>query len=176
MKLADAMDMKGRLTIQKFNCQGKLLTEVKANNFIVYTGRDLVAKLFLNQKIDPIKYIAVGTGVDDDKVDPVEYQKLQREVFRKEIKPIDLSKDLTDITKTVQIDNKDVTQRNRRVIISADLDYEEPTPKENNQPYELREAGLFNASKEGVMYNRVVFPTLSKTKDFKLTLVWEIIF
>lgn len=174
MKLADAMDMKGRLTIQKFNREGKLLTEVKANNFIVYTGRDLVAKLFLNQRIDPIKYIAVGTG--DKSVDPINDVALQQQVFRKEIKLPDISKDLTDIEKKVQIETKNIIQKNRRVIISADLDYEEPKPKDNNQLYELREAGLFNAEEGGVMYNRVVFPTISKTKDFKLTLVWEIIF
>ena len=40
----------------------------------------------------------------------------------------------------------------------------------------LTEAGLFNAAAAGVMYNRVVFPPINKTADFKLTLIWEIIF
>jgi hypothetical protein len=31
-------------------------------------------------------------------------------------------------------------------------------------------------SKTAVMYNRVVFPVISKSADFKLTLIWEILF
>ena len=39
---------------------------------------------------------------------------------------------------------------------------------------ELREAGLF--TEDGVMYNRVTFDTITKSDQFKLTLVWEITF
>jgi len=94
MKMADAMDMKGRLIIQQFNPAGELVDEVKANNFIVYSGRDLVAKMFLNQKIEPIRYLAIGTG--SNPVNPVEDTALQKEVFRKEVKPLDLARDLSD--------------------------------------------------------------------------------
>jgi hypothetical protein len=171
MKIADQLDMKGRLTIKKFNFDGQLLTEVKANNFIVYTGRDLVAQLFLGQKIEPVKYIAVGTG--NLPVNPVKDKTLQTEIFRKPIKQIDLSKDLTDTSEvTVTKEGVNIPQVNRKVIVSADLDFKEPGDK----TYELKEAGLFNAEKDGIMYNRVVFPVITKTPDFKLTLVWEIIF
>jgi hypothetical protein len=171
MKIADELDMKGRLTIQKFNPDGELITEIKANNFIVYTGRDLVAQLFLGQKIEPVKYIAVGSS--NLPVNPVTDKTLQTEIFRKPIKQIDLSKDLTDTPEvTVNKDNLTIPQKNRKVIVSADLDFKEPGDK----TYELKEAGLFNAAKDGVMYNRVVFPVITKTPDFKLTLVWEIIF
>jgi hypothetical protein len=173
MKIADSLDMKGRLLIQKFNSDGQLAEEVKADNFIVYTGRDLVAQLFLGQKIEPIKYIAVGTG--NRAVNPVTDKALQTEVFRKKIKEIDISKDLTDTPETtVTKEGRSIPQKNRKVIISADLDFKEPGDK----TYELTEAGLFNAkaAPEGVMYNRVVFPVITKTPDFKLTLVWEIIF
>lgn len=171
MKIADELDMKGRLTIKKFNPDGQLLTEVKADNFIVYTGRDLVAQLFLGQKIDPVKYIAVGTG--NVSVNPVTDKALQTEVFRKPIKQIDISKDLTDTPEvTITKDGANIQQKNRKVIVSADLDFKEPGDK----TFELKEAGLFNAAKDGVMYNRVVFPVITKTPDFKLTLVWEIVF
>ncbi len=171
MKIADVMDMKGRLTIQRFNFEGKLINEVKANNFIVYTGRDLVAKMFLNQPIDPIRYLAVGTGANS--VNPISDTGLQQEVFRKEIKPIDLSRDLSDADEiAVKVEGGVINQKNRKVRLSVDLDFAEPT----NQPIALTEAGLFNAAKGGIMYNRVVFPNITKTSDFKLTLVWEIIF
>ncbi|WP_334849484.1 hypothetical protein [Nostoc sp.] len=172
MKMSDELDMQGRLQIKTFNRDDELITEVKANNFIVYTGRDLVAQLFLGQKIDPVRYLAVGTG--NLAVNPVIDNKLQTEVFRKQIKAIDLSKDLSDTPEvTITKEGRDIKQKNRKVIISADLDFKEP----GDQTYELKEAGLFNAAKDGgVMYNRVVFPVVTKTPDFKLTLVWEIIF
>lgn len=177
MKIADELDMRGRLQIKKFNSDGELITELKADNFIVYTGRALVAKLFLGkelllgEEIAPIKYIAVGTG--ELAVNPVTDSKLQAEVFRKQIKTIDPLKDLSDTPEvTVTKEGKQIQQKNRKVIISADLDFKEP----GDETYELKEAGLFNAAEGGVMYNRVVFPVVTKTPDFKLTLVWEIIF
>ncbi|MEW6491439.1 MAG: hypothetical protein AB1589_02650 [Cyanobacteriota bacterium] len=167
MKIAEALDMKGRLTIQKFNPYGQLIDAIKANNFIVYTGRDLVAQLFLGQPIGRIQYIAVGTGTE--RVKPIEDKSLRQEVFRKEIKPDPSFSDTEE--KEIQTENGVVKQKNRRVIVSADLDYGEP-----DKEYELTEAGLFNAQTGGIMYNRVVFPRITKTKDFKLTLLWEIIF
>ena len=40
----------------------------------------------------------------------------------------------------------------------------------------LREAGIFTAETNGVMYNRVVFDPVTKTNAFKLTLLWDIVF
>jgi hypothetical protein len=172
MKNTDALDMQGRLTIHAFDQGGDLIHTTQNHNSIVYSGRDLVAKLFTEQKIDPIRYIAVGTG--NKAIDPLGDKQLQAEVFRKELKPFDLAKDLTDFLK----DGDAKPQTRRRILLSADLDFAEPPPQENGQPYELKEAGLFNTkeSKKGIMYNRVIFPNITKTKDFKLTLVWEIIF
>ena len=38
----------------------------------------------------------------------------------------------------------------------------------------LKEAGLF--TDEGIMYNRVTFDQITKSEQFKLTLIWEITF
>lgn len=40
----------------------------------------------------------------------------------------------------------------------------------------LTEAGIFNSEDGGVMYNRVVFPEISKTDKFTLSLIWKISF
>ncbi len=40
----------------------------------------------------------------------------------------------------------------------------------------LTEAGIFNANKEGTMYNRVVFPEIHKTDKLTLSLIWRISF
>jgi hypothetical protein len=157
MKINEALDMKGRLTIRLHNRLGNLVSEIAADNDIVMTGRDLVAKLFAKVSINPISHIAVGKGATA--VDPTVDQKLESEVFRKEITPIDPAKDITPVDKKV------------RVIVSTELDFAEGNGA-------LTEAAMFNGSDPAasVMYNRVVFPPVNKTPDFKLTLVWEILF
>jgi hypothetical protein len=159
MKLADFLDMRGRLTLQKRNAANEILAEMTADNNIVLSGRDLVAKLFINEPIAPISHIAIGTGTN--LVNPAD-KNLQSELFRKAINPIDPSKNLVNTS-----DNK------RKVTITAELDFNEANGA-------LTEAGLFNNAdlndEKGVMYNRVVFPTINKTSDFKLTLIWEILF
>jgi hypothetical protein len=40
----------------------------------------------------------------------------------------------------------------------------------------LTEAGIFNSDNSGVLYNRVVFPEISKTDKFTLSLIWKISF
>jgi hypothetical protein len=62
-----------------------------------------------------------------------------------------------------------------RVTITTELDFAVPQDRDN---LELREAGLFNGSDpaQSVMYNRVVFPVITKTKEFALTFIWEITF
>lgn len=179
MKITDALNMRGRLTIQMFDQAGNLVSASRANNAIVYTGRELVAKLFARvENTQPITHIAVGTG--DKAVEASLDQGLDNEVFRKALKPFDLSRDLVELEVPVTTDEgEERLQKSSLVRLSADLEFDEPNPNDNKgKPYDLKEAGLFNAAgkKEGIMYNRVVFPGISKTKDFKLTLVWEIIF
>lgn len=156
MKHVDALDMKGRLTLQKLDARGEIVEQLAADNSIVLSGRDLVAKLFINETIDPISHVAVGTG--PSAVNPAADVKLQTELFRKPINPLDPTQHLSTTS-----DNK------KKVVITAELDFNEANGA-------LTEAGLFNAASAGVMYNRVVFPPINKTADFKLTLIWEIVF
>ncbi len=157
MIIKEAFDMKGRLTLRLHDRRGELIRETAADNDIVMTGRDLVAKLFASVPIDPISHIAVGTGTTA--VDPAADQKLQSELFRKDITPIDPAKDIAPVSSKM------------RVIVSTELDFAEGNGA-------LTEAAMFNGVDPGtsVMYNRVVFPPVNKTSDFKLTLVWEILF
>ena len=156
MNVSEYIDMKGRLTLQKRNAANEILEEIAANNNIVLRGRDLVAKLFINEKIDPISHVAVGTGTDP--VDPKNDTKLRSQLFCKPITPVNPAQNLTN------------TPDDRiKVTITAELNFDEANGA-------LTEAGLFNALTNGVMYNRVVFPAINKTSDFKLTLIWEILF
>ena len=162
MKTRDTLDIKGRLTLQMRNAANEIVREVAANNSIVLSGRDLVAKQFINETIAPISHVAVGTGFTP--VDPAADNQLENEIeispgiFRKAINQIDPSVHLTTTA-----DNR------KKVLITAELAAEQGNAA-------LTEAGLFNSDTGGVMYNRVVFPEINKTTDFTLTLIWEILF
>ena len=155
MNLQEALDPRGRLTVQKTDARNSLVETIHVQNSIVLSGRDLIAKLFVKEAIEPVSHVAVGTGTT-----PVQAadETLANEVFRKPITPIDPSQHI--IT---------TAENKRKVTITADLNFGEANDA-------LTEAGLFNAASAGVMYNRVVFPPINKTADFKLTLIWEIIF
>lgn len=156
MKVSEDLDIKGRLILQKRNAVNEILAEIAVNNSIVLTGRDLVAKLFIHEAIAPISHVAVGTGTAE--VKPNTDTQLNNELFRKAITKIDPTQNLTTTS-----DGK------KKVTITAELDFNEANGA-------LTEAGLFNADTGGVMYNRVKFPVINKTSDFKLTLIWEILF
>jgi hypothetical protein len=158
MNLRDALDPRGRLTVQKTDARNTLVETIHVHNSIVLSGRDLIAKLFVKETknaINPVSHVAVGTGTTP--VEPAD-EKLAKEVFRKEIAPIDPSRHIAT-----------TDEKKRKVTVTAELDFGEANAA-------LTEAGLFNADEHGVMYNRVVFPPINKTSDFKLTLIWEIVF
>lgn len=155
MKLQDALDLRGRLTVQKRDSGSAVVETIRVNNSIVLSGRDLVAKLFIKEAIDPVSHVAVGSG---SAAVTAGDEALEKEVFRKAINAVDPSLHITT-----------TDEDKRKVMITAELDFGEANDA-------LTEAGLFNASADGVMYNRVVFPPINKTADFKLTLIWEIIF
>ena len=155
MAIQDTMDIKGSLTIQKRDLNNQLVEEIHANNTIVTSGRRLVAQLFskdFKDTIKPVSQIAIG---GNDKAVSNDDQKLDQEIFRKGINPI---KD-SDL---VVLPDKRI-----KLTITADLQAEEGNG-------ELKEAALFNEDK--VMYNRVIFKPINKTKNFTLTLIWEITF
>jgi hypothetical protein len=54
-------------------------------------------------------------------------------------------------------------------LLSATFGYDECNGR-------ITEAGLFTAASGGVMYNRVVFPEIQKTRSLSLTISWKITF
>jgi len=160
MNIADTMDIKGSLIIQKHHIKDNTVDELRFNNSIVLTGRELVAKLFLNQSINPISKVRVGTGTNPVNSDDT---NLSQMLFEKNINPINLSQDLQSTESDVQ----GVKVSRKKVIMTVNLD-------QNEANGALTEAGLF--TEDNVMYNRVVFLPINKTSDFQLTLIWEIVF
>lgn len=159
MQQREQLDIQGRLTIQFVNARGEVERTMEVSNMIVNTGRNLVASLFAGKGGKFISHVAVGkNGAETAASDT----KLGEEVFRKEL--------TVQSPVLIQVDGKD----RYKVALSAELGLNEPTAAE----VVLQEAALFNglAAADTFMYNRVKFPPVTKTKDFKLTLFWEIIF
>lgn len=159
MQQREQLDIQGRLTLQFVNAQGEVERTMEVPNMIVNDGRELVASLFAGKGGKPITHVAVGkSGAETAASD----KKLGEEIFRKEL--------AVQNPELIQVDGKD----RYKVALSAELGLDEPLADE----VVLQEAALFNglAVDGTVMYNRVKFPPVTKTKDFKLTLFWEIIF
>ena len=165
MLRVDSLDMRGRLIVRKRNRQDTVLEEMTADNAIVYTGRELVAYLLTGQthaaNTTPISHLALGSDGTD--VDPKKDTALKAEALRLPIGKMDIQ------------EAKDGSTTRAKVTITTELDFAVPSDRDS---LELREAGLFNGEdrETSVMYNRVVFPVITKTKEFALTFIWEITF
>lgn len=163
MALTDHVDMQGFLTIQIHDLSQHLMEEVKVKNDIVTDGREIVAKQFAGIEVDTISHLAVGTGgiKDDDTkkdVNPTQDKALTTEVSRKEFSKTPVVEQMGD--------------GHWKVIVETTLEQDEANDEK------LSEAGLFNGEDKNSskMYNRVTFKPINKSKDFTLTLKWEIIF
>ncbi|WP_455392319.1 hypothetical protein [[Eubacterium] cellulosolvens] len=70
----------------------------------------------------------------------------------------------SDLAPTPLTGGSDIT-----VTLASTFGYEEANGN-------LSEAGIFNSDNGGVMYNRVVFPEISKTDKLTLSLIWKVSF
>jgi hypothetical protein len=151
-------DIEGKLTIRKYNLDGELIAERVAHNSITKMGRKLVADLFkfniVDNKEDKIKRISmIHLGKSGEAFDPVQSA-------------------LLDIVGEIKIASADyVPAADDRVClrIVGELGTEDCNGA-------LKEAGLFTEDAPPIMYNRVTFDTITKSKEFKLTLIWELTF
>ena len=158
MSLHESLDIAGRLTLRLRTADGRPVREVIAHNDITVHGRRLVAQLFNPRMADTgvprITRICVGS--DGKEFDPQDNALGKRVGW-------------TAIDEVEELEATDTGGRPRRMLrMTGELG-------EGDGNGELREAGLFTDD-EQVMYNRVRFPTITKSPEFRLTLVWEITF
>lgn len=156
--MRDDMNITGRLTIYKYTLDGQLVEQRQSHNDITLAGRDLVARLFntklANEPIARVSQMRVGSSADD--FNPKHAGLVQ---------PIG---DAIALGAIEDFTTSDAQGRLRKMLrIAVELN-------ESQGNGDLREAGLFTS--DDVMYNRVVFDTISKTNMFRLSLFWEIIF
>ncbi|MFZ6028599.1 MAG: hypothetical protein ACOYYS_12855 [Chloroflexota bacterium] len=151
------LHLAGKLTLQKIALDGGLVEEIQAHNDITLAGRTLVARLFNKESaaVNISRVSKIGIGRSQNKFDP-KATALGDKVGETPISRIETSEVM------------DASGRPRVLLrLIGELG-------ENDCNDTLREAALF--TEDDVMYNRVAFDTVTKSKQFKLTLVWEILF
>ena len=151
-------DIEGKLTIKKYALDGELEDEKVTYNSITTMGRKLVGDLFrfniLDSKEDKIKRIStihLGKSKAPFKASQTAMQ------------------DYVGETKINSVEYIPTGDDRVRLRIIGELDAE-------NCNDTLQEAGLFTEDEPPIMYNRVTFDTITKSKEFKLILIWELTF
>ncbi len=165
--MRETMDMRGQLIVQLSDRAGQIVHRQRYKNHIVTAGRMLVAQLFTGvfdgPAPVPVTHMAVGSARDVETPDPPADGDGDLVAQRGERKPISVGGYATP-------DEGGVTRV--RVSLESVFDFDDA----NDPDTPLREAGIFNAAEDGVMYNRVVFEPVTKTEAFKLTLLWDVTF
>ena len=151
-------DIEGKLIIQKYDVKGNLIDEQVTCNSITTLGRKLVGDLFkfniIGAEEDKIKRIAMIHLGKSKKAFKANQTAMQDYVGKTKIKTVEYISTGDDRV---------------RLRIIGDLDT-------GNCNDTLQEAGLFTADDPPIMYNRVTFDTITKSEEFKLTLIWELTF
>ena len=159
MKLTDNLSISGHLTATLHHRGGKMLDTRHVSNSITLAARDLVMHLYngdpnLKDTVKRLTQMRLGTG-------KTAFAANQTALATQLEQGIPI-----EIYESSAIDAQSKMPR-KQLRLTATLN-------ENQCNGELQEEGLFTS--DDVMYNQVVFAPINKSDQFKLTLVWEIIF
>lgn len=158
MQTREDLNIAGRLTLRKTTLDGRLVEEITVHNDITTPGRSLVAQLFNkdNAEVNTSRVSKIHVGRSKSAFDPRQNEMI----------------DKVGETPISRIETSEVLDASGRPRVLLRLIGELGEDDCNDA---LQEAGLFTDDNK-VMYNRVTFDTVTKSKQFKLTLVWEIMF
>lgn len=167
--------MRGQLVIQLVAQDGTLVDERRAHNAVLQGGGTLVARLFAGQLAGGITHMGVGTS------DVPEGDRFATTALANPAGPDALTGG-TEVAITadqISVQPPDEVSRTVKVRIRATLPASAAVGT-------IREAALLSRAvapgsepdpnAEPVLYNRVVFPPLTKRNDHDLSLFWEVMF
>lgn len=141
--LTDKLSLTGALTISK---NGEVVQKI--NNKVVTVGKQLVAANLQGGTVNPVTYMALGTGTTDSEAD-VGDTGLETEIDRNALKT------------------------SGGAVNGAVVTYEaEWVPGDGTGA--ITEAGLFTAESGGTMLARTCFPVVNKGVDDTITIVWDV--
>jgi hypothetical protein len=164
--LRERNDMRGCLTLRLYDREDRLLCDRRHHNRIVTSGRQMVARMFggVSSGSAPTRVTHMAVGTDATAPADADAALRAQRGGRKPIGEVTYEEFDEPVAGGGSV-------RRVRTRLTAEFDFGEAN---GNEP--LREAGVFNAASDGVMYNRVTFEPVTKTDAFKLTLVWDIVF
>lgn len=139
--LSDKLSLTGALTISR---NGEVVQQIK--NLVVTSGKQLVAANLQGDSINPIGYMALGTGTT--------------------------AAALTDTSLESELDRNNLT--NPGGTVSGAVVTYEATWAPGDATGAITEAGLFTADAGGIMLARTVFPVVNKGADDTITVVWDV--
>jgi len=151
--------MSGRLTIVLRDRSGRVVAERRVDNLITTAGKTLMAELFTGAaQGKPELAIAVGGGGNAAAVTDTGLQSRLDEAAAG--------------TPAVKV----VTEGNQPKIVATVTATLPALSGEQQQA--LQEAGIVLKlpNREPVLYNRVTFPTVTRTSSLDITLTWEVSF
>ncbi|MEA2301817.1 MAG: hypothetical protein QOE44_2352 [Solirubrobacteraceae bacterium] len=163
--MLERTDMRGAVVVELSDRSGTVVHRQRQGNRIVLSGRRLVADMFAGTGSGgtPTKVTHVGVGTDGTPPADGQTALLAERSPRSPISQV-------DVQNVVEGQDSDTVQRSR-VSLTAVFDFDQANGTEP-----LREAAVFTADADGVMYNRVLLDSVSKTNAFKLTVLWDIVF
>lgn len=166
--------MRGQLVIHLYASDGRLLEERRSHNAVLKSGGELVARLFAGQLAGGITHMGVGTN------DTPEGDTFGTTALANAAGADALTGD-TEVAITpdqISVQPPDETTRTVKVRIRGTLPAAAAvgTIREASLMSRASAPGAPEAPAAAVLYNRVVFPPLTKGSDHDLTLFWEITF
>lgn len=158
MSIDERQGMSGRLTLELRHPDGSLLERRRVDNLITRAGRMLVARLFSGELAGPPALaIAVGSGSTPASVSDAALEA-QLDQAAADPAPVQESED-----------------EGAGGIASVSVTLPTLPPGASQA---LREAGILITlpGAPPVLYNRVTFPTITRTENLQMTLTWEVTF
>lgn len=140
----DAIKLKGHVSFDLYDGDGKLKLHREVDNLVVQTGRELIASQLAEEDIGKPTHMAIG----EDDTEPV----LSDTTLRSEIARVALTS----------------TERTGNTVV-----YEATFPPTVGTG-EIVEAGIFNADTAGVMLNRAIFGVITKESADTLSIMWSV--
>jgi len=147
MNKLENLKASGRLTVERKNSSGEMVESFVVPNLVVQTGLNFIAGSMLKTTTNsPARMTHMGIGSDN--------------------------------TTPVLADTALGTQLNRQALTSQTVSGNTVTYVATFEPSEgtgaVKEAGIFNASSNGTMLCRTVFPVVNKEAGDTITITWAV--
>lgn len=157
MGFAEHQGLKGRLSIAVKDLNNNIIRQVEINNLITHAGRKLLAD-FISGQSEGWSNLVVAVGSDDEASDEMDTS---------------LKNQVAEVT----VPKEGFTTHHDKTGVGITLTATLP-PADEGEEQLLQEAGIVVSLQDGskVLYNRTVFPVITRTDNLKITLSWELTF